>query len=275
MDDVRPVLKRIGDRVSVPEPAHERLLIRRDRQRRQERILALTVSLLVIALAGAAAVAISSDKTAGRPEAPLSPSPSLPGPVSHELVSGVNRALEPGRYWLDRDDAYISFTVPAGWNSFGGFGVAKPDGSAVSVWSADRVPADPCAWKGRQLDPGTSVDGLMTALSRQPGVSRLADAMIAGFSAQELLLRLPTAMGGKKLDGCDETVVRGRSSYHHEYIRWFAGDAWFAQAPGQSDRVWILDVRGARIMIVASSSTDTQQRSMAQIESIVRSIGIT
>jgi len=271
MTDDRGTLERIGDRVPVPEPAFERLLHRRDRSRRNDRITGLVVSLLVIALAGTALfVGSLSNTPAGTGPTPTPRTP--PGPISRELVSGIDRPLAPGPYWLSREGLFISFKVPAGWTSFGDLAVSGPDRTAVGFWLVDRVPVDPCSWKGEWLDPGTSVDGLADALSGQPGASAPVDVTLAGNPARMMRLDAPTAGVGFK--HCDVTTVHKRS-YEHVYVRWWMGDSWFGQKPDQIDRIWILDVRGERLVIAASWLPSTPQGSRSQIDSIVESISIT
>ena len=271
MTDDRRTLERIGDRVPVPEPALERLLHRRDRSRRNDRITGLVVSLLVIVLAATAVLVGSSRSTpAGTGPAPSPTTP--PGPISRELLSGIDRPLAPGPYWLSRGELFVSFTVPAGWRSFGNLAVSGPDRTAVGFWFVDRVPVDPCGWKGEWLDPGTSVDGLADALSGQPGTSEPVDVTLGGNPGRMMRLEAPTA--GVDFKDCDETTVHKRS-YEHVYVRWWMGDSWFGQKQEQIDRIWILDVHGERLVVAASWLPSTPQRSRSQIDGIVDSISIT
>jgi hypothetical protein len=60
---------------------------------------------------------------------PPTPAPTaLPAPTA-QPISGINRSLEPGRYWFDyddRSDTSIHITVPApGWTSFANFAVDR------------------------------------------------------------------------------------------------------------------------------------------------------
>src|SRR5512132_3467980 len=54
MPSARTTLERIGDRVPVPEPAFERLLRRRDRKRRNQRITAGVIAIIVALVSFAA-----------------------------------------------------------------------------------------------------------------------------------------------------------------------------------------------------------------------------
>jgi len=231
------------------------------------------VTLLVV-LVGTAVFVESFSTT--RPGTQPTPSPTtLPGPISRELVSGINRPLPPGPYWLSRGDLFISFAVPAGWTSFGDLAVSGPGRTAVSFWFVDRVPVDPCSWNGDSLDPETSVDGLAQALSEQPGTTAPVDSALAGYQGRAMRLEAPTAtsMAGVDFKECDVTMV-GLGRYEHAYIRWWMGDSWFEQKPDQIDRIWVLDVRGERLVVVASWTPTTPPQSRAQVNRIVDSIRI-
>jgi len=271
MDDLGTRLDRRSERFVLPADALERTLTRRDRRRRNGRIVSFVVVVLLITIISGA-VLLGSHPRSG--SAPAGPTASLPGPISRELVSGINRRLEPGPYWLSRGDLFISFHVPAGWRSFGDLAVSAPDGAAVGFWFADHVPVDPCNWKKASRDPGASVDGLTAALGGQPGTSTPVDATLAGYPGRSMQLRAPTPGSMTDFKDCDVALV-GTSRFEHIYVRWWMGDSWFGEQPNQSDRLWILDVHGEPLVIVTQSFPTTSQRTRAQIDSIVRSLRIT
>jgi hypothetical protein len=275
MCDARRVLEQVGDRAAVPEPAYERLLERRDRKRRNDRITSLVVGVLVIALVAAAAVGTYRDETKPAPGDAVQSPITLPGPLSHEFVSGIDRRLQPGRYWLSRGDLYISFHVPAGWSSLDALAIRGPARTAISFWLVDRVAVDPCHWDGSWRDPGTSVDQLVNALSAQRGASSAVDVTLAGYPGRSMRLRAPSDISKNRNDFKDCDPETNRDGTQQKYYTWWMGDLGFAHWPNQIDRLWILDVHGERLVINAEWFPGTSQRTKAQILNVVNSIAIT
>lgn len=274
MDDLGPRLDRRSERFVLPADALERTLTRRDRRRRNERIVSFVVVGLLITIICGVVLLDSHSRSGTAPGGPTASPTTLPGPISRELVSGLNQRLQPGPHWLSRGEMFISFDVPAGWRSFGDLAVSGPAGAAVGFWFADEVPLDPCNWKKASRDPGASVDGLVAALGAQPGTTAPVDVTLAGYPGQSMQLRAP--IGGSLTDfkDCDAALV-GTNRFEHIYVRWWMGDSWFGEQPNQRDRLWILDVHGERLVVVAQTFPNTSQRTRAQVESIVRSLRIT
>ena len=78
MTSARPVLERIGERVPVPQPAFERLVRRRDRKRRNQRLAAGAVGLAIV-LAGLLIGVRTSRSTPQPATTPTeTPAPQLP-----------------------------------------------------------------------------------------------------------------------------------------------------------------------------------------------------
>jgi hypothetical protein len=266
--------QRAVERFEPPQPAYERLLRRRDRKRRNGRITGLVVGLFLLALMGSALVFGSRSGSRTTPAGPTASPTVRPGPISQELLPGNDRWLKPGSHWLSRGDLLISFEVPSGWRNIGYVAVHTLDGAQVSFWFPDQVPTDPCTWtEGVRSTLASSVDGLAAALGAQPGTTAPADVTLAGYQGRSMQLRGPTGGSNNALMDCDETRVDTRM--RHIYVRWWDGDYWFGEAPGQMDRLWILDVHGEPLVVVASWSPDTSPRTRSQIDDIVASIGIT
>jgi hypothetical protein len=273
MTDARDSLERIGDRVPAPEPAFERLLGRRDRKRRNERITSLAVGLLVIAIMGGAAFLGSGVEPRNSPGASVAPSAQAWPPASQQLLRGVYRRLEPGPHWLTRGDLLITFEVPAGWRSFSDLAVVGEGGAAVEFWFADRVPLDPCRWTGSWSDPGTSVAGLTAALARQPGTSTPSEVTLAGYAGRSMRLRAPGKASTNSLKACD-MGDKGLDT-QHIYVRWWMGDSWHGQDLEEVNRLWILDVHGERLVVVARWFPSTSARMKEQMSNVLASISIT
>ncbi|MGH2671553.1 MAG: TolB family protein [Actinomycetota bacterium] len=65
-DSSRQTLRRIAGRVPVPQPAYDRLLRRRNRKRRNQRIAAGTLALALVALGFGATLSVLRDERSGR-----------------------------------------------------------------------------------------------------------------------------------------------------------------------------------------------------------------
>jgi len=65
-DSSQQTLRRIAARVPVPQPAYDRMLRRRDRKRRNERIAAGTLALALVALGFGATLSVLRDEGSGR-----------------------------------------------------------------------------------------------------------------------------------------------------------------------------------------------------------------
>lgn len=98
--DPRQTLERIAHRVPVPEPAYERLLLRRDRKARNRRISALLLAGVLTLVSIAAFVRAFGDST--RPATPT------PTPVDTGIFSGIGGWIayvdDDGIWAIDPDD---------------------------------------------------------------------------------------------------------------------------------------------------------------------------
>lgn len=214
------------------------------------------------------------------------------GSTSHNasppLAKG-HQKLEPGTYVLDpgRKAAALGLghpprfeiTLPSGWFNFDGWGLhkgPKPDSVFVTFWNVDRVYPTPCKWQYEvMVDPGPDVDGLASALARQPlrNATAPSEIVLAGFRGKYLQWSVPSdiAFDAARPDralfpDCDEDTFQS----------WTGAPGWasdrYQQAPGQVDRIWILDVDGERLVIDASYLPKATAEHRAELERVVRSI---
>jgi hypothetical protein len=193
-----------------------------------------------------------------------------PGPTPTPAAL-VGEALEAGTYRLTELPGSISatITVPDGWHNIQGFGVGKedvPDVSyaAVVLWPSDaevaHVYADPCQWQDGFVDPpvGPTVDDLATALANQPqrGESVPVDVTIDGYQGKMIELSVPDDIN---FADCDDG----------QFHSW---EGRFHQAPGQIDRIYILDVGGQRLLIDANFIPGTTEAALAEQQAVFDSI---
>jgi hypothetical protein len=208
-------------------------------------------------------VAIASAATAGSLPRPLGAGEQKLSPGAHvlDLVSREQRDAPTGYAHLRR----IAITLPSGWYNYNGW--ALNDGGTLSVafWDVAKVYPTPCRWQGKpMIDPGRTVDGLARALAAQPlrHASRPTDVALAGFRGKYLGWSVPS-----KID-----FSRCGQGYFESWTgRGWATDRW-QQGPGQVDQLWILDVRGQRLVIDASHMPWATRQQRAKLDRIVHSI---
>ena len=201
------------------------------------------------------------------------------GSASDPSLAAGREELEPGTHVLDlvrrvhREPALvhlpqIEITVPSGWFNFDGWAMSKgPDDKTafVTFWDVNRVYPTPCRWKYRPMvDPGRGVNRLAAALIAQPMRHATAptDVVLAGFRGKFLEWSVPTDID---FDDCDEGVFESWTA------RGWSSDR-YQQAPGQVDRIWILDVNGERLVVDASYLPNATAHDRAELDSVVSSI---
>ena len=258
--DVRELLRHTRDDVVAPQDVMTALIHRRRRRERQRRISALTVGLAVVALGVGVVLRESRD-----PSMPVPASSTVPQPVV------VGQALEPGTYMLPVRKLQVTFDVPAGWQGWE-LGVNKgaadpPSGAGFGVWVVTNVYEDPCHWNRSLAQPpvGATVGDLVEALTGQQGhpASAPIAATIDGHPATRFEQVVPEALD---FDTC----------WGSSYRSWQANvDDRYHQGPGQIDRLWILEVRGTRVVIDASYYRGTTASDRTALFDIVRSVRFT
>ena len=238
--------------------------------RRQSRMFTM---FRIAAVAGAILLAIVGFgllSSGGRP----GPSPT-PTASPMALTMDVLGPLQPGTYvTADPFLARVTFTVPPGWEGIMGgpylvdLGKAAEPG-AVSFQVFDTVYADPCDFSKGPLNPlpGPSVDDLATVLAGLPGLDVTAptDITIDGYRGKQLTLTAPSDMTGCTL------------SPEGNLLTWELplGNR-IGMTPGEVDRVWILDVDGQRLVIVAPDKPGAlDDASKAEVQAVLDSIRIT
>jgi hypothetical protein len=129
MPSARTTLERIGDQVPVPEPAFERLLRRRDRKRRNQRISAAVIATILALFS--MSILVRSFRGTQRPANEPTPAPSPEGIFAN--VGG-----------------WIAFQMndlkpPHGHFSIWAVDPARPNGPKARIELSDR-PGEPLAW---------------------------------------------------------------------------------------------------------------------------------
>ncbi len=183
-----------------------------------------------------------------------SPSPSASASPAPSTTAGVAELTAAGGI------TKITLSRPAGWVDIG-FAVDGRD-MTVSFWTVGNVYTDPC---GHVLvDPavGSSVDDLATALTKIPGTTAASPvpATIDGHDATFVQFVVDDAIG------CPA----------NQFYLWqiAPGDYRWIQGAGETDRFWMLDVNGERVVIASNYQKSNSPSDQAELQSILDSIQI-
>jgi hypothetical protein len=228
------------------------------------------INLFAPAIGGGVSGGVGPSTPNATPVATPEPTPT-PRPLP---VSDVGGRLEPGTYVTGAPfRVRATFTVPAGWrgNVGGPYGawLVRADGrGGVGFSFFEKVYADPCHYRDPGLLdplPGPTVDDLATALSSLPGLvaTTPTDVTVSGYRGKQLTLTAPGSF-----DGC--TLAPAGSFRIWELPLGATND----MAPGQVDRVWILDIDGERLVIDAQEVPGETAASRAEVSAIIDSIRI-
>lgn len=251
---------------------------------------AVACASLVVACATGAPTAEPS-KPAVTPSAAASASPAPTEAASQSPGDGIetlptgDTALAAGTYRVPLDTlGYTSgqfptarITFPDGWNSSNGAFLHTVDAGddeqfvAVQFWDVGDIYEHPCQWKGTLIDPGSSVDELANALAARPmrNASKPVDVTLDGYHGKFLEWSVPADVD---FDTCDaDGGEHFFESWTGSVVRTPGGDR-YQQAPGQIDRLWILDVNGARLVVDAFAMPGTSDAEQAQAWAAVESL---
>ncbi len=170
--------------------------------------------------------------------------------------------------------------VPTGWYDVAGYFVLKyPERATpvlgLSVWDVGQVFRDPCHWQGTGFDPGPGVDALVAALVAQPmrNATKPTDVTLAGYHGRYLESVGP-GRHQVELAGPNSTSATSTASGHHDFQGWLGNGMGnrYEQVPGQVDRLWVLDVKGQRLVVDATYSPDTTHADRDELAQVVESL---
>jgi hypothetical protein len=218
-------------------------------------------------LVGAMAVALMASACAAStlPPTPVPTASAAPTPAPSLPPSG---ALAPGRYRSD----FITYTLPAGWSSYGGFAALQNDANPPNGMGIvpDRniatVYTDPCHWQTTAAPVGPTVDALVAAFVAQKrgAIVTPVDVTIDSFHGKEIDLMVPL----------DVTVTACDGGQYKSWTTADGGDR-YNQGPGQHDLLDILAGNGQTLVIQRSFYPANTAADRAELQAIVDSIKIT
>jgi hypothetical protein len=257
---MREFLQRMADEIGV-SPVDPRPPARRARRHRAT-AKAIVVVAAVVAIVSAGSVGLRS--ITGSSLGPArQPSPS---------VTPINAAVfgwgGPGGY---------SVQAPPGWSLVtDGHAVTKRGSGtlAVSVWNVKRIPRNPCHWKETLYDPGPSVHDLVRGLeqTRIRTATIPTDGTLDGYPGTYLEWSVPADLvvtGNADFQGCDDP-----GNGHQDFVSWLTNlqGEQYARVAGQVDELWILEVRGHRLVVDATYGPNDSQADREDLTRIVGSL---
>lgn len=218
----------------------------------------------------AAVATTTTATTTTRAEMTTEPIESIP------TLGNGEEDLQPGTYLLDfqrqaagqREYPQVVLTVPDGWQNYKGFLVGArrdtPRHVFVSFWDVTYVYGHPCDWSGSSIDPGRTVEELVAALIEIPmrNATSPIEVTVDGYRGFMLEWSVPTDID---FSSCDE------SSFESWMAAGWSSDR-YQQAPGQVDRLWILDMDGSRLVIDAAYRPGATKQDREELFAVVDSI---
>jgi hypothetical protein len=160
--------------------------------------------------------------------------------------------------------------VPAGYSNFGSFALVPetfPEDQVplrtVQYWTVDGVFVDPCAMDEGAPGAGETVEDMAGALAALQRTTVSEPVPVSLDSQQGLYLEL-TASEDIAFENCDLG-----------YFGYWEGSPDDAQhtveSPGTVDRIWILDVDGERVVLVATVPPGVTEAHACEVTDMVES----
>ena len=258
LDDVRPDVD--ADLAVVLRKAGRRSRVRR---------VGSVVGVLAAAAVAAVTLGLAQDDSR-RSVKPVGPDPAVQVLDSERGSAALPAPLQEGRYAIPfigaaEDAPWGEVEVPAGWGQDRLMLATGPDLDPhlrrVELVAVDRVPPDPC---GGAMDPvAPSVQAIVSALSDQRTVqpSAVQSTSIGGYSGRLLKFRVPSGLDVEKCwNGAGGLRATG------------SGGSWTSVFPGWTYRIWVLDVAGDPLVILAAHGPRTTPAERAELTEIVEHI---
>jgi hypothetical protein len=204
---------------------------------------------------------------------PTPPPTSTPSPTASPaptetaaLQLPTTETLEPGRYFLEFGAYRFTFTVTdPGWMADVGFAAVfqGEDPKLAIFWPGGDIPnlyRRACQWTGTEFEPGSSVDDLAEALASLEDfeTSTPADVTISGYTGKLVTLTVPMDVD---FSACDDGSFQRDPGRHY-------------QAVGQTDEIYVLDLRGDRQIVVVSHTPGTPADVAEQLDELLESLVI-
>ena len=244
-------------------------LLLRARRRSRVRAAAYAVGLVAAAVVAAVTLGLGGDDSR-RSVDPVGPRGEVQMLDSDRGSAGEPAPLDPGRYAIPfigaADDApWAEVEVPAGWGQDRLLLATGPDLDPhlrrVELLAVDRVAPDPC--EGLLQPVRATVPAIVTALTEQRGVhaSAARPASIDGYTGQLVQFRVPSGLAVEECRDGQSLKPFGLASGSSTSV-----------FPGWTYRVWVLDVEGDPLTIMAAHGPETTPTELAELTTTIENI---
>ena len=194
-----------------------------------------------------------------------------PAPAWRRFPTQPVESLTAGPYLIgDPFPVRIGLTVPEGWNTGGLRSTLAQIGSSgggLAFTVVEGVYADPCHLEAGLVDPavGPSADDLASALAALPGieVAGPTDTIVDGHRAVTMTLTGPPSVAS-----CTAPDDGGPK------FRIWGAPEWQWLAANERNRIWIVEVSGSRLVIVAAEFPDATPQFLAELNEAIASIDL-
>ena len=223
----------------------------------------------------------------GSPSSEFGGAPTPSPSVEPTLGASPSPSADAGMYVIadgqeaNPEDAYppLTVTAPTGWGIDANTGVLvggtadPPDGAFIMVFAEREfwIYGDPCGWSSARPEaPAATVDDVVGALSAQASrdASAPIDITLDGYRGKSLTLHVPDDAA---FEECDDGVFGSWASIDPEFGDDGVSPSRHAQAPGQLDTLYVLDLDGVVMIIDTAYYAGTSAEDVAALEAIVRS----
>lgn len=206
--------------------------------------------------------------TACTTDGTVEPAATTSRPAEATALTGPGRGT--GYFGGSDPEVTVTYSMPAGWQPEEVF-VTKTGADPVfglvfsDVWN---LYADGCRW--RLMDPpvGPSVDDLVAAYATLPGFGPVREVVVDGYEGKQIQLTIPDYDATECTDGMFGILQDGNAPSSDD-----APHLW-AQAPGQVNRMWIVDVEGERLQILSGYPPGTSEQDRKDLDEMVASVDI-
>jgi hypothetical protein len=244
----------------------------------------------VVAAATIAIVAFLGIRLFGGPADNLGDTAQTPTPILTATPAALPSEagpLDPGTYTAHpfappNDSIGVTFTVPEGWEpapppgvSHATAGFAGPSGASLTFWLVTGLYSDPCDadyYGTPDVVVGPTVDDLASAFAEQTAYEATTpvDVTLGGYSGKRVDLQLPSDESAD--DALNQADRFGALCRYGGYFLW--DGSIYAQGPDNRWHLWILDVDGVRLVVLAEDFPGTSEEHQAELQGIVDSIRI-
>lgn len=240
------------------------------------RIAVAAVAVVVVAVLAIKFLPTTNIGSAPTPTPTVAPTPSpSPTPVPSPVALPTSGAVPAGTYYIDPAVTGVSrltLTAPAGWSAADL--IAKAAGTPTEVfftiWVVSDVFQDACKWDQTKIVSlvGMTPEQVVTTLAAQKSrtASSPTSTTIGGYPAQQITLTVAPSLD-------TSTCTGGNLRY------WPGAGPDFSSGlccnlAGNIDTIYVVDVNGKRIVIVARHYPGSPSADVAELQSIVNSIQI-